>query len=794
MGRNSARLSLLKFALVSAFLALSTFPFSDGQLQPSQVQALLTFQRVLEFPPVLNGWNNWTNFCGIPQSSSLTIVCYGNSITELSIVGDRAPRSLIPSGVQNFSVSNQTLSSQFSIDSLFITLSQFPGLKTLSLVSLGIWGNLPTRISQLSSVQTLNLSSNFIYGYIPMRVSLLKNLQILALDRNRLYGPVPSWVGSLPFLSVLDLSNNALNGSLPSSLGTTKNLTFLSLSKNNLSGDVPDLSGLIDLQVLDLAYNFLGPKFPALGNKIVKIALQKNKFTYNIPHQIASFEGLQSFDVSSNRLVGPILLPLFSMPSIQYLNLSGNRLTGVLRTNMTCNPGLQSVDISNNLLTGSLPSCLATTSLNKTVSYSGNCLEKTSQYQHQLSFCSNEAIAAIPPPIRKKPSPNRLILLLGVAGGIVLTAVSLALLVLVVYKRCRRTVYNRHYKSSAVTASANFPPKLLTNAKYISHTMNLGPLGLPPYRLFTIEEIEEATDNFDRANLMGEGSQGQLYRGRLNDGFLVAVRSIRPKQTHTLQSLMQYIEPLSKIKHRHLVSTLGHCIVSFADGTNVETIYLVFEFISNGSLSSHLYEGRKRDILKWSERVSTAMGVARGIKFLHTGVVPGIYGNDLKAENILLDQNLTPKICKYNLPTPLKDVGCKVGSASLSSAAEDSQSARVENGEKLDVYGLGVILLELIVGRRLASRNDLQKMKEQVHTSSFMEAERLKEAVDPSIRYSCSYASIRTVVDITLKCLSEDPALRPSVEDVIWHLQYSAQVQDGSTTNSHVDDYPDLHI
>ncbi|CAN6442290.1 unnamed protein product [Victoria cruziana] len=589
MGPNSVRSSLLKFVLISAFLALSTFPFSNGQLQPSQVQALLSIQRVLEFPPMMNGWNNWTNFCGIPQSSSLNIVCYQDSITELSIIGNRGPPSLISDGVQNFSVSNQTLSSQFSIDSLFITLSQLPGLKTLSLVSLGIWGTLPTRVSQLASVQTLNLSSNFISGYIPRRVSLLKNLQTLALDRNMLYGPVPSWVSSLLFLSVLNLSNNALNGSLPSSLGTAKNLTFLSLSKNNLSGDVPDLSGLVDLQVLDLADNLLGPKIPALGNKIVKIALQNNMFSYNIPQQIATFEGLQSFDVSSNRLVGPILLPLFSLPSIQYLNLSGNKLTGVLPMNMTCNPGLRSVDISNNLLTGSLPRCLATASSKKTISYAGNCLDKTSQYQHQLSFCSNQAIAAIPPPISKKSSPNRLILLLGVAGGIVVTAVSVALLVLVAYRRCRRTVHNRQYKSSAVTATASFPPKLLTNAKYISHTMNLGPLGLPPYRIFTIEELEEATDNFDRANLMGEGSQGQLYRGRLSDGFLVAVRSIRPKQKHTLQNLIQYMEPLSKIKHRHLVSTLGHCIVSSADGTNVETIYLVFEFISNGSLTSHLY-------------------------------------------------------------------------------------------------------------------------------------------------------------------------------------------------------------
>ncbi|CAN6455992.1 unnamed protein product [Victoria cruziana] len=790
MGRNITY-SFLEFALVPTVLAVLLFPSSSGQLQYSEVQTLFSVQSLLEYPSMLSSWNNRSNFCGDFHSSSLTIVCSGASVTELSIVGNKGSTSSSSKLQQNFSVSNQTLSSDFSIDSLFATLSQLPSLKSLSLVSLGLWGTLPTRISLLSSLQVLNVSSNFLYGYIPMRVSLLRNLQTLALDNNMFYGRVPRWVNSLGSLSVLNLGNNGLNGSLPSTLGTSKNLKVLILSRNRLSGGVPNLSDLVNLEVLDLSDNLLGPKFPALGNNLVHLSLQMNLFTYNIPSQLASFDRLESFDISLNRFVGPILLPLFSLPSIQYLNLRGNKFTGLLSVHLKCNSKLQFVDISNNLLTGGLPTCLHT-SPSRTVSYSGNCLNDTSKYQHQYSFCSNQALAAIPPPIKKKTSSNKLVLLLGVAGGIVVGAVIIGFLMLVVFRRCKAT-NSRSQKTKVITASAGFPPRLLSNTKYISHTMRLGPLGLPSYRIFTLEEIEEATDNFDKLNLMGEGSEGQLYRGRLGNGSLVAVRSFRLKEKHTVQSLMQYIEPLTKLRHRHLVSILGHCMVSYMDSQNVEMVYLIFEFIANGTLSNLIYDRSQGDMLGWPERVAIAMGIARGVKFLHTGVVPGVFGNDLKAESILLDHMLTPKISKYNLPMPSKSPAVKVGSESPLNVSEVAlQPASVEQGEKSDIRCLGIIMLELIVGRHINTPSELDALKNQI--SSITDAERLREAIDPSIHHSCSYASLRTMIDIAIKCLAEELSERPSVEDVIWHLQYSAQVQDGLATNSNIEDYLDLHI
>lgn len=144
--------------------------------------------------------------------------------------------------------------------------------------------------------------------------------------------------------------------------------------------------------------------------------------------------------------------------------------------------------------------------------------------------------------------------------------------------------------------------------------MRSAAIGLPRYRVFSLEEIEDATNDFNPSNFMGEGSQGQvntfcvnlsfiprwivltsdrcmqqLYKGWLVDGSVVVVNCLKLKQKHAPQNLMQHMEVLSKLRHRHLVSVLGHCIVTYQDHPNVaSTVFVVFEHISNGSLRDHL--------------------------------------------------------------------------------------------------------------------------------------------------------------------------------------------------------------
>ncbi|XP_058084692.1 probable inactive leucine-rich repeat receptor-like protein kinase At3g03770 isoform X2 [Magnolia sinica] len=738
------------------------------QLQSSQSQTLLRIQQLLNFPAVLSRWNSSTDFCNTESDMSLTVVCYEDSITQLHIIGEDGSPSL---------------PRNFSIDSFFTTLVRIPSLKVLSLVSLGLWGPLPAKIGRLSSLEIVNVSSNFFYGTVPQEISSLKDLQTLILDYNMFSGSVPDWLSSLPVLAVLSLKNNSFSGLLPDSLTTLDNLRILALPRNRLSGEVPDLSSLTNLQVLDLEDNFFGPQFPSLGNKLVTLVLSKNRFSSGIPSEVTSCFQLQRLDISFNRFVGPFPLPLLSLPSIHYLNIAGNRLTGMLFENTSCNAELGLVDLSSNLLTGSLPTCLVSNSEGRSVRYARNCLATQAQNQYPHSFCRNEALAVgIIHRKRKKVPTDKVVLATSIVGGVVGGLVLIGLLIWLVLRRkyVKKVMRRPPRRLRGTNSSTGFPSKLFSDARYISQSMRLGELGLPPYRTFSLEELEQATKNFETSSFMGGGSHGQMYRGRLSDDSVVAIRCLKLKKRHSTRNFVHHIELIAKLRHRHLVSALGHCFEYYLDDPSVSRLFLVFEYVSNGTLRSNISEGAVEQTLTWTQRIAAAMGVAKGIQFLHTGIVPGIFANDLKATNVLLDQNLVAKISSYNLPVLAENI-TEVGAGISSNALKESRvSGRAKHEDKNDVYDFGVILLEIIVGRPITSQSEVDIVKDQLQASIAAEEVARRSIVDPTVTNTCLDESLKTVMEICIRCLSKEPAERPSIEDVLWNLQFAAQVQDAS--------------
>ncbi|KAH9784613.1 putative inactive leucine-rich repeat receptor-like protein kinase [Citrus sinensis] len=702
--------------LVLAYILLQVN--HSEQLQSSQAQTLLRIQGLLNNPTVLSSWNITTEFCNTEPTSSLTVVCYEESITQLHIVGNkRAP----------------TLPLSFSMDSFVTTLVKLPDLKVLRLVSLGLWGPLSGKISRLSSLEILNMSSNFLNGSVPQELSILTSLQTLILDENMLAGRVPDWLGSLPILAVLSLRNNMFNGTLPDSFSYLENLRVLALSNNHFYGEVPDFSGLTYLQVLDLENNALGPQFPKVGKKLVTMILSKNKFRSAIPAEVSSYYQLQRLDLSSNRFVGPFPQALLSLPSITYLNIADNKLTGKLFDDLSCNPELGFVDLSSNLLTGQLPDCLLAGSKNRVVLYARNCLAAGNENQHPLSFCQNEALAVGILPLQKKQKQvSKAVLALSIIGGII-GGISLFVIAFLLVRRTKskQTMKKTPTRVIQENASTGYTSKFLSDARYISQTMKLGALGLPAYRTFSLEELEEATNNFDTSAFMGEGSKGQMYRGRLKNGTFIAIR-----------------------------------------------IFLIFEYVPNGTLRSWISEGHAWQSLTWTQRISAAIGVARGIQFLHTGIVPGVFSNNLKITDILLDQNLVAKISSYNLPL-LAENAEKVGHVTpYSGSINPTNSARGKLEDKIDIYDFGLILLEIIVGRPLKSRKEVDLLKNQLQAVITADESARRSMVDPAVNKACLDESLKTMMEVCVRCLLKNPAERPSVEDVLWNLQFAAQVQD----------------
>ncbi|KAK3228618.1 hypothetical protein Dsin_000499 [Dipteronia sinensis] len=760
--------------LVLILLLLSIF-HSSKQLQPSQYETLLKIQKLLNHPPFLSSFNNSTStdLCNIEPTPSLTIVCYQENLTQLHILGNN--------NNNNNGGGTNGIQKNVSSDSFFNTLGVLPSLKVLSLVSLALWGPLPESIGQLSSIEILNLTSNYLSGTIPVQLSLLTNLQTLVIDHNNFTGSIPGWLNSLQNLSVLSLKNNSLSGVLPNSLTDLHTLRVVSLSSNQLSGEVPDLHNLTNLQVLDLQDNYFGPHFPSfqLHNKLVTLVLKNNRFQFGIPNELGSYHQLQKLDISLNGFVGPFLPSLLSLPSITQLDIHGNKLSGMLFKNMSCSTTtLDYVDLSSNLLTGDLPTCL----LQRVVLYSRNCLSNQEQVQNPSKFCHNEALAVkITPHDKQKssktPFPKSVLasrMVGGTVGGIAFLGIGL-----LVFRKF-------HYKTRAKAPSTRLTMenvstfntvKLLSDARYISQTMKLGA-NLPVYRTFALDELKEATNNFDASSLMSEGSHGQMYRGKLTNGTLVAIRSLRMRKGYNSQIYTHHIKLISKLRHSHLVSALGHCLAYDTDASSYSNIYLIFEFVPYGTLRSS--KGPK---LTWLQRIAAAIGVAKGIQFLHTGIVPGVFPNNIKITDVLLDQNLHVKLSTYNLPLLADSMG--MGNAVVSFPGRKANFlTRVQSEDKSDVYDMGVILLEIIVGRPIMSQNEVFIAKDLLQLSITKDDVARKSIVDPEVKNECSDESLKRVMELCVMCLSNQPTHRPSIEDILWNLQFATQVQNSTHNNN----------
>uniref|UniRef100_A0A0E0M4Y4 non-specific serine/threonine protein kinase n=1 Tax=Oryza punctata TaxID=4537 RepID=A0A0E0M4Y4_ORYPU len=221
---------------------------------------------------------------------------------------------------------------------------------------------------------------------------------------------------------------------------------------------------------------------------------------------------------------------------------------------------------------------------------------------------------------------------------------------------------------------------------------------------FSYEELAAATSGFSSANLLGQGGFGYVYKGVLaGSGKEVAVKQLKSGSGQGEREFQAEVEIISRVHHRHLVSLVGYCIAG-------NQRMLVYEFVANNTLEHHLYGGGHGG-LDWSTRHKIALGAAKGLAYLHEDCHPRIIHRDIKAANILLDANFEAMVADFGLAKLTTDTNTHVSTRVMGTfgylAPEYASSGKLT--EKSDVFSFGVMLLELLTGRR------------PIDTSNFME-------------------------------------------------------------------------
>ncbi|CAA7402399.1 unnamed protein product [Spirodela intermedia] len=294
--------------------------------------------------------------------------------------------------------------------------------------------------------------------------------------------------------------------------------------------------------------------------------------------------------------------------------------------------------------------------------------------------------------------------------------------------------------------------------KRITRRQNLVSALLSTY-YFSMEQIEAATEGFDPANKIGEGGFGSVYKGLLEDGTRVAVKQLSSQSSQGNREFLNEVGMISALEHPNLVKLFGCCI----DGNQ---LLLVYEYMENNSLGRALFghEGNRLK-LDWSTRYAICLGVAKGLAYLHEESVFRIVHRDIKATNILLDKNLNPKISDFGLAKLYEKEHTHISTrvAGTVGYMAPEYATRGYLTDKADVYSYGVVVLEVVSGKKNADETFLHLLD---LAFLLLEEGRLIELVDPSLNLDYPQEEALRLLNVALLCCNSSPTLRPAMSTV----------------------------
>ncbi|XP_074269990.1 G-type lectin S-receptor-like serine/threonine-protein kinase SD1-13 [Silene latifolia] len=286
--------------------------------------------------------------------------------------------------------------------------------------------------------------------------------------------------------------------------------------------------------------------------------------------------------------------------------------------------------------------------------------------------------------------------------------------------------------------------------------------------LFKFEELSAATNNFQESNKIGQGGFGPVYKGTLEDGQEVAIKRLSGTSKQGVEEFMNEVIVISKLQHRNLAKLLGCCVEG-------QERMLIYDYMPNKSLDAFLFDPQKKGILDWKKRYNIIEGISRGLLYLHRDSRLKIIHRDLKAANILLDENLNPKISDFGMARIFGGSQIEADTTRVMGTYGYMPPEYAIEGrfsEKSDVFSFGVLLLEIITGKktRLFDESSLSLLG---YVWKQWNEDNDISLIDPIIAYQGFEAEISKCIHVGLLCVQEYAQDRPDISDVITKLSAS---------------------
>lgn len=784
-------------SLVSVNLTLnhlqSPIPPSLGKLQKLQILDLSQNQLV----------------GGIPvEFSNLT------SLQKLNLEFNNLTGN-IDDAIQNLTaLTDLSLSRNALSGSLPSGISRLPKLESFSAYQNELDGTIP--LMTMSTLVSVNLASNNLSGPIPANMCASGKLSVLTLDNNQLNGTIPEDLGSCNSLTTLRLGGNSLTGSIPESIGKLQKLVYFVADENMLNGQIPsNISEWKSLSLLNLAHNQISGNIPSQLSEALnlqELVLSNNNFSGLIPEELVNCKNLSKLHLSGNHLMGPVPSDICSLPVLEYLllddnvldgelpsslgkcnrllelqlgnnkltgtipseignlvmlqialNLSFNELTGVIPESLGKLTRLVSLDLSHNNLTGPIPEALIGMSSLLDWNFSSNSLSGAVPTSGALansstsSFADNPGLCGGPLPACDGPSSSYKVKhnahTFWKAAGI---AISCAIVILLTISGILIGVMHKHYFKAAVDPT---PP-------------------VPVIRLFS-EDIEQAID-FDSikeatsssANIINTNHFSTIYMAVMPSGLVLAVKKLNSTEKGVVihqRKMILELDKIWKFSHENIMQPVGYFLEN-------DIAIIVYNFVPVCSLSQKLHRNSE-SLLPWSSRYRIAIAAAQGLSFLHHSCNPPMMHMDVSSNNIYLGPNLEVKVGDVEV-AKLLDPTKHTGSISAVAgsfgyiAPEYAFTMRVTLAS--NVYSFGVVLLELLTGRRPVDESfgDGLDLVRWVHGAS-SRGEMPEQILDSRISAQ-SFASrqeMLAVLKVAVSCTNAAPLKRPRMKKVLEALQ-----------------------